>query len=74
MAAPDGSPRMHERCPNLPTGSVVSHAAAWLVPQATLAASLHTAEPLKLRQVEAGYRISHLRSRQKRGPPAVLFS
>jgi hypothetical protein len=72
----DGSPAptFRAHCSACPKPAVASHAADSLaVGQVANAASV-SISPLRIRQVEAGYRISFHRSRQKRGPPVVVLS
>jgi hypothetical protein len=53
---------------------VASHAADWMIGTAAYNPVAAEINPLRIRQVEAGYRISFHRSRQKRGPPAFVLS
>ena len=72
----DGSPAptLRAHCPADPNPAVTAHAADGMIGagQATLAST--EISSLRVRQVEAGYRISFHRSRQKRGPPALVLS
>jgi hypothetical protein len=68
------APSLHTHCPATPNPAVSGHASSWIAAsdQPSSAASADTS--LRVRQVEAGYRISFHRSRQKRGPPAFVVS
>jgi hypothetical protein len=68
------APMVHERCPAVSQASVAGHEAGWMAADAYPAEHGTSVEAFKARQVEAGYRISFHRSRQKRGPPAVRLS
>jgi hypothetical protein len=68
------SPMAHERCPAIPEASTAAHADSWIAGSEFSAEAVQSVEALRVRQVEAGYRISFHRSRQKRGPPAVRLS
>ncbi len=68
------APTLREHCFASPSPGATGHAANWIIgAEATTAAAVEI-DPLRVRQVEAGYRISFHRSRQKRGPPAFLIS
>ena len=67
-------PVVHPHCPALQGASSPAHTAAWIISTAHETSVANTIEALKVRQVEAGYRISFYRSRQKRGPPASVLS
>jgi hypothetical protein len=66
-------PMVHQHCPASQGAATAAHASAWMIGSSHAASAADVVEKLKVRQVEAGYRISFHRSRQKRGPP-VLFS
>lgn len=68
------APTFRSHCPACPTSTVTGHAASWIIDAATQSSSAAAVTPLRIRQVEAGYRISFSRSRQKRGPPSVVLS
>jgi hypothetical protein len=68
------APTFSGHCSAIPKPAVTSHATDGIT-----GANLHISasspiSSLRVRQVEAGYRISFLRSRQKRGPPAFVLS
>jgi hypothetical protein len=71
---PVDAPMVHARCPAFPKAAVLGHTAAWMAADDDPSAVADSIAPLRIRQVEAGYRISFDRSRQKRGPPAVHLS
>jgi len=68
------APTFRAHCPACPQSAVTGHAAGWMIGSAASAAAVAQVNPLRIRQVEAGYRISFHRSRQKRGPPAFVLS
>ena len=68
------APTLREHCPATPNPAVAGHAASWLIGNASIRLTSDVITPLRIRQVEAGYRISFHRSRQKRGPPAFVLS
>ncbi len=68
---PGDAPVLREHCPAFPKAPVASHAGGWMVGVTVASGRGEAVEALKARQVEAGYRISFHRSRQKRGPPAI---
>jgi hypothetical protein len=68
------SPTLRRSCPAAHGASAVAHSAAWMIGAAHQTSAANAIEELKVRQVEAGYRISFYRSRQKRGPPASVIS
>jgi len=71
---PVDAPMMHARCPAFPKAAVPGHAAGWMTTGDDPSAVADAIAPLRIRQVEAGYRISFDRSRQMRGPPSVTIS
>jgi len=72
--ATPGQPTLSERCPVFPKAAVAGHAAGWLAGEGVAFRSADAVRQLRVRQVEAGYRISFHRSRQQRGPPADLLA
>jgi hypothetical protein len=74
-AAPaDGTPALRECCSCCPSHAVAGHADTWIAVAPTQRAGDDAIKALAVRQVEAGYRRSFHRSRQKRGPPAFVLS
>jgi hypothetical protein len=72
MSAPvEGAPMLRAACPAMQHAPVTAHAEGWMAGARQATAVAAVVEPLKIGQVEAGYRISFLRSRNKRGPPAA---
>ena len=69
--AETNSPMLHEHCPMQSQQAAPAHATNWLLGTQSLQAAALAISSLKVRQAEAGFRISHYRSRQKRGPPAA---
>jgi hypothetical protein len=67
------SPALTEKCTQFPHSSLVAHLNTFAAPvqQATYAGLVR--HPAVCPQTEAGYRISCLRTEQKRGPPARFF-
>jgi hypothetical protein len=63
-----------EKCPYFPHSTVAGHVEAFTptLSQAIFAGIVR--HPVVSPQTEAGYRASHFRSRQKRGPPSLLLS
>ncbi len=74
ITLPTDAPVVQEHCAVFPKASVANHAGGWMVGGAVADHRGEAVEALKARQVEAGYRISFHRSRQKRGPPVVFLS
>lgn len=68
------APTFREHCPANPQPAATAHAANWIIGSHDLAVAATEISPLRIPQVEAGYRISFHRSRQKRGPPAPVLS
>lgn len=68
------SPMVAARCPMQTQQSAPGHAADWLVGGQRFDAAGTSVSALRVRQVEAGFRISFYRSRQKRGPPSTRTS
>jgi hypothetical protein len=72
MSVPvEGAPMLRAACPAMQHAPVTAHAEGWMAGARQATAVAAVVEPLKIGQVEAGYRISFLRSRNKRGPPAA---
>jgi len=72
--ATPGQPTLSERCPVFPRASVAGHAASWMAGTGNVLGSADALQQLRVGQVEASYRISFHRSRQQRGPPAILLA
>jgi len=68
------APTLRAHCPATPNPAVTGHASSWIASSNQLSSIASDVSPLRVRQVEAGYRISFHRSRQKRGPPAFVLS
>ncbi len=64
------TPKLREHCPMQSQQAAPGHATGWAIGAEPLATVGSSISALKVRQVEAGFRISFHRSRQKRGPPA----
>jgi hypothetical protein len=73
-AAEPAVANINDKCPCLPQAAVTTHVefATPVTSQAIFAGLL--AHPTVSPQTEAGYRVSHFRARQKRGPPALFLS
>jgi hypothetical protein len=69
ITLPSDAPVLQGHCPALPKAPVANHAGGWMVGATVGEDRGEAVEALKARQVEAGYRVSSYRSRQKRGPP-----
>jgi len=64
---------IREKCPSYPHSSLLAKLQIFNPSlRQTVFAGL-VADPSAANQAEAGYRISHFRSRQKRGPPSFSF-
>jgi hypothetical protein len=74
ITLPSDAPVLQGHCPALPKAPVAVHAGGWMAGVEAASGTREAVEALKVRQVEAGYRISFDRSRQKRGPPVVGLS
>ena len=61
-----------DRCPAFPKGSMPSHTQDWSIAGPSVEIARFAVMNPSLPQIEAQYRISFSRSRQKRGPPAVV--
>jgi hypothetical protein len=74
-AAPaGGAPALREHCSACPSHAMAGHADTWIAGAPIERTTCDSIAPLAIRQVEAGYRISFHRSRQKRGPPTFLVA
>jgi hypothetical protein len=72
MAGPETSGiAVRAVCPAFPRQQSSVHTEAWSISAASTASVAWLQQPTILGQVEAGYRIASLRSRQKRGPPSL---
>lgn len=68
------APSLRAHCPATPSPAISGHASTWIAASGQPSGIASDITPLRIRQVEAGYRISFHRSRQKRGPPAFVLS
>lgn len=68
------APMFRQHCPACPTPSAAAQAATSMIHANAQSIGMEIASQFRIRQVEAGYRISFYRSRQKRGPPAIVLS
>ncbi len=68
------APTFREHCPANPQPTASGQAATWIMGNEASHNVAAIISPLRIRQVEAGYRVSFHRSRQKRGPPALVLS
>jgi hypothetical protein len=62
-----------EKCPYCPTAIAVVHRNTFVPPAAQAVFAGLVAHPAVASQTESRLRISHNRSRQKRGPPALFL-
>jgi hypothetical protein len=60
-----------EKCPYCPSALVATHSELLALPVADAVLALLVSHPAGVVQTEAMWRISHDRSRQKRGPPVL---
>jgi len=67
--AASNQPTVRAVCPCLPRSTASVESAAWSHSGARQASTRLDTQPAVIGQVEAGYRISFHRARQKRGPP-----
>jgi len=72
----DGSPAptLRAHCPVDSKPAVTTHADNGMIGAGKVSVASAEISPLRVRQVEAGYRVSFHRSRQKRGPPMTVLS
>jgi hypothetical protein len=63
-----------QKCPYSPKGFVAAHPGTSLRPSGAAVFAGFISHPSISAEAEAGFRVSHHRSRQKRGPPSSLFS
>ena len=68
------APTFRAHCPATPSPAVSGHASSWIAATREADSTATDVAAMHVRQVEAGYRISFHRSRQKRGPPAFVLS
>jgi len=73
-AETSATPMLRTHCPAAPRVATTAPAGAWSCGALRLAAADGALVAPRVGQVEAGYRISFHRSRQKRGPPADRLS
>jgi len=62
---------LNAKCPSYPRAYVASSIQYYSSVNVPAMVVRYVSQPADLTQVEAGYRISHTRSRQKRGPPTL---
>jgi hypothetical protein len=62
-----------EKCPYCPIAMAVAHRSTFVPPTAQAVFAGLVAHPAVAAQTESKLRISHNRSRQKRGPPAIFL-
>ena len=67
----DKSTSVHARCPMMRGDSLPGHLQTFALAEPEVRGSETMTRPAVLAQIEATYRISFCRSRQKRGPPAI---
>jgi hypothetical protein len=73
MNAPsNATPSVRMTCPAFPRMAAQAHTSVWSFDGASTATEHLSVQPAAAGQVEAGYRISSGRARQKRGPPVRL--
>lgn len=65
---------INEKCPCVPQATVAAQFEFYAPASAGVFCAGLVGEPALSAQAEAGYRVSHFRSRQKRGPPAAFLS
>jgi hypothetical protein len=68
-AASGKAPSVRMTCPAFPRMAAQAQTGVWSFDGAGPAAAMPVTQPAVVGQVEAGYRISFGRARQKRGPP-----
>lgn len=68
------APTFRAHCPAILNLAVSGHASSWIAPGNQFSGVASNVTPLRVRQVEAGFRISFYLSRQKRGPPTFALS
>jgi hypothetical protein len=75
MTMEDGqpAPAFRAHCPACANPVVTGHTANWIDVSMQSGGTAQSVSSLRIRQVEAGYRISSYRSRQMRGPPAEIL-
>ncbi len=71
-AASNAAPSLRMTCPAFPRMTAQAHTGVWSFDAADAATAAVTVQPAAIGQVEAGYRISFGRARQKRGPPVQI--
>jgi hypothetical protein len=65
---------LRDKCPCVPQATVATHVEFSAPSGAHAIYAGLLAHPAVAQQTEAGYRLSHFRARQKRGPPVFLLS
>jgi hypothetical protein len=75
MTMEDGqpAPAFRAHCPACSNPAVTGHGASWMNVSVQSSGTEQAVTSLRIRQVEAGYRISSYRSRQMRGPPTAIL-
>jgi hypothetical protein len=75
MTMEDGQPTpvFRAHCPACSNPAVTGYSASWMNVSTQSNGTEQSMSSLRIRQVEAGYRISSYRSRQMRGPPPAIL-
>ena len=68
------APTLRAHCPACTSVAVTAHAADWIIDGNQLGVVSASSSSMRLRQVEAGYRITLKDSHHKRGPPTIVRS
>jgi hypothetical protein len=71
-AASGGAPAVRMTCPAFPRMAAQAHTGVWSFDGAGTVSATVVTQTAAMGQVEAGYRISFGRARQKRGPPVHI--
>jgi hypothetical protein len=75
LAAADASfAAVKGRCPSFPRATAAGHTKTFKASNGQAIFAGIVGHPTVSPQTEAGYRVSHFRSKQKRGPPSSLLS
>ena len=70
----DSTPKLRALCPSQSQQAAPGHATGFRIGSEAPGTAALAISAMRVRQAEAGFRIAHSRSRQKRGPPAVRTS
>ena len=68
-AESSGAPKLRIHCPSMPRSAAVPQTGAWNADATPHIQTGLLTTSARIGQVEAGYRLSSIRTRQKRGPP-----